>query len=249
MEDELAVSVENLTFRYAKLHVLEWLGLRIPRGVSFGLLGPNGAGKTTLIRVLVGLLKPHGGQVLVLGERPSPEMSRRIGYMPQLAALYNELSVVENVGFFAQVYGLEDRDTRLERVEKVVRLVDLWGRRSELVMNLSGGMRQRVSLACALVHQPPLLFLDEPTVGLDPELRVVFWDYFHGLARQGVTLVISSHTMDDAAHCDQLAFLRAGRVIAQGTPQELRAATGDPGVELEGAFLYFAHRKDEDDVS
>ena len=115
-------------------------------------------------------------------------------------------------------------------------------------MNLSGGMRQRVSLACALVHRPRLLFLDEPTVGLDPQLRVTFWDYFHDLTQQGVTLVISSHTMDDAAHCDQLAFLRAGQVIAQGSPQELRAATGDPAADLEQAFLHFA-RKGDGDVS
>ena len=245
----LAVLAEGLVFRYGKLHALDRLSLTIPRGVSFGLLGPNGAGKTTLIRVLVGLLKPQGGKALVLGERPSPRASSQIGYMPQLAALYNELSVAENLDFFAQVYGLKDREKRRERVEEVAKLVDLWERRAELAMNLSGGMRQRLSLACALVHQPRLLFLDEPTVGLDPELRVVFWDYFHGLTRQGVTLVISSHTMDDAAHCDQLAFLRTGRVIAQGTPPELRAATGDPSAELEEAFLYFARRKEQGRVS
>ena len=249
MEPGPAVSVKGLVFRYGRLNALDGLDLTIPKGVSFGLLGPNGAGKTTLIRVLVGLLKPQDGVAVVLGERPSPRVSRHIGYMPQLAALYNELSVTENLDFFAQVYGMRDRLKRRERVEEVSKLVDLWERRTELAMNLSGGMRQRLSLACALVHQPRLLFLDEPTVGLDPELRVVFWDYFHGLTRQGVTLVISSHTMDDAAHCDQLAFLRAGRVIAQGSPQELRAATGDPSVGLEEAFLYFARRKEQEHVS
>ena len=243
-----AASTEGLNFRYGQLKALDGLDLIIPRGVSFGLLGPNGAGKTTLIRVLVGLLKPQGGIALVLGERPSPRVARYIGYMPQLAALYNELSVAENLEFFAQVYGMRDRDERQARVQEVAKLVDLWERRTELAMNLSGGMRQRLSLACALVHEPRLLFLDEPTVGLDPELRVVFWDYFHGLTRQGVTLVISSHTMDDAAHCDQLAFLREGRVIAQGTSQELRAATGDPQAGLEEAFLYFARRKEQDRV-
>ena len=136
----------------------------------------------------------------------------------------------------------------MERVEEIVRLVNLWERRKELVMNLSGGMRQRVSLACALVHRPRLLLLDEPTVGLDPQLRAAFWAYFRDLTRQGVTLVISSHTMDDAARCDRLAFLRDGRVIAQGAPMELRAATGDPEADLEAAFLYFADRKEIDDV-
>lgn len=245
---QMAVVAEELTFSYNAVKALDALTLKIPEGLSFGLLGPNGAGKTTLIRVLVGLLKPQRGRALVLGERPSPRVASRIGYMPQLPALYNELSVTENVGFFAQVYGLRDGNERRERVEEIVRLVDLWERRRELVMNLSGGMRQRVSLACALVHRPRLLFLDEPTVGLDPVLRTTFWDYFHNLTSQGVTLVISSHTMDDAARCDRLAFLRAGRVIGQGTPQELRAATGDPGADLEQAFLYFAGRREEGDV-
>ena len=242
----MAVVAEDLTHSFGDIKALDGLTLRIPEGVSFGLLGPNGAGKTTLIRVLVGLLKPQRGTALVLGERPSPRVASRIGYMPQLPALYGELSVAENVGFFAQVYGLKDRE---ERVEEIVRLVSLWERHKELVMNLSGGMRQRVSLACALVHRPRLLFLDEPTVGLDPQLRAVFWDYFRNLTRRGVTLVISSHTMDDAAHCDQLAFLRAGRGIAQGTPQELREATGDPDSDLEAAFLYFAQQEEGADVA
>lgn len=243
-----SVVVQDITCTFGHTRALDGLSLRVPRGVSFGLLGPNGAGKTTLIRVLVGLQKPQGGTALVLGHPPSPRIARQIGYMPQLPALYNELSVTENVGFFAQVYGLRDRVQRMERVEEIVRLVNLWERRKELVMNLSGGMRQRVSLACALVHRPRLLLLDEPTVGLDPQLRAAFWAYFRDLTRQGVTLVISSHTMDDAARCDRLAFLRDGRVIAQGAPMELRAATGDPEADLEAAFLYFADRKEIDDV-
>jgi ABC-2 type transport system ATP-binding protein len=243
-----SVLVEDITCTFGQIRALDGLSLEIPRGVSFGLLGPNGAGKTTLIRVLVGLQKPHGGTALVLGHQPSPRIAQQIGYMPQLPALYNELSVTENIGFFAQVYGLKDRVQRTERVEEVVKLVNLWERRKELVMNLSGGMRQRVSLACALVHRPRLLFLDEPTVGLDPQLRATFWAYFRDLTGQGVTLVISSHTMDDAARCDRLAFLRAGKIIAQGTPAELRAATGDPGTDLEAAFLHFADRKEVSDV-
>ena len=245
---DTAVVVEDITYSFGDIKALDGLSIQMSKGVSFGLLGPNGAGKTTLIRVLVGLLTPQSGAALVLGERPSPRTAHRIGYMPQLPALYNELSVTENMEFFARVYGLKDRNERTDRVEETVRLVDLWERRKELVMNLSGGMRQRVSLACALVHKPQLLFLDEPTVGLDPQLRVAFWEHFRDMTRQGVTLVISSHTMDDAAHCDQLAFLRAGRVIAQGTPQELRQATDDPGADLEAAFLYFAGRKEDADV-
>src|SRR4030042_2623959 len=139
-----AASTEGVNFRYGQLTALDGLDLIIPRGVSFGLLGPNGAGKTTLIRVLVGLLKPQGGIALVLGERPSPRVARYIGYMPQLAALYNELAVAENLEFFAQVYGMRDRDERQARVQEVAKLVDLWERRTELAMNLSGGMRPRL---------------------------------------------------------------------------------------------------------
>lgn len=126
-------------------------------------------------------------------------------------------------------------------MEEVIRLVDMWAHRHDSVLRLSGGMKQRVSLACAVVHNPPLLFLDEPTVGLDPELRVIFWEYFTALTRQGATLIISSHTMDDAAHCDRLAFMRDGRIIAQGAPNELRQATGHPEATLEDAFLHFVH--------
>jgi ABC-2 type transport system ATP-binding protein len=128
-------------------------------------------------------------------------------------------------------------------VEEVIRLIDLWPRRKDSVLKLSGGMKQRVSLACAIVHGPSLLVLDEPTVGLDPEHRVTFWDYFAGLIRQGKTLIISSHTMDDAAHCDRLAFMRQGKVIAQGSPAELRQATGQPEASLEDAFLYYIRRE------
>ncbi|MBI4234051.1 MAG: ABC transporter ATP-binding protein [Chloroflexi bacterium] len=240
-----AVDLQEVSFSFGRLEVLRRVNLQIPSGLCFGFLGPNGSGKSTLIRILVGLLRPRLGRVRVLGQPPSPRMAAQVGYMPQLSALYLELSVLENVTFFAQVYGLAEARVRRARVEEIVRLVELWQRRNDQVMNLSGGMRQRVSLACALVHQPAVLFLDEPTVGLDPELRVTFWDYFRDQTRRGVTLIISSHTMDDAARCDQLAFLRAGQVIARGTPEGLQQAVGRPGATLEEAFLHFArHGKD-----
>jgi ABC-2 type transport system ATP-binding protein len=156
-----------------------------------------------------------------------------------LPALYGELTVRQNIDFFARIYGLRNHKERTERVDEVIKLIDLWPKRQTQVMNLSGGMKQRVSLGCAIVHQPPLLFLDEPTVGLDPELRAHFWDHFENLTRSGTTLVISSHTMDDAAHCRKLIFLRLGKVIAAGTPEELRTATGNDKATLEDAFLYF----------
>ncbi len=239
----IAAEVDKASFSYKDIKAVDELSLDVPSGLSFGLLGPNGAGKTTLIRLLVGLLKPKSGSVQILGQTPSRKTAHLIGYMPQLHSLYSELSALQNVDFFARIYGLRDKRERAQRVEEVIRLVDLWPRRNDPVLNLSGGMMQRVSLACAIVHNPPLLLLDEPTVGLDPELRVIFWDYCTSLTKQGTTLMISSHTMDDASHCDRLAFMRQGKVIAQGTPSELRQATRQPGATLEDAFLYFIHRE------
>ena len=240
--NDAVIVVSNLTFNYGHLKVIDSISLEIPRGISFGLLGSNGAGKTTLIRLMVGLLKPAGGTVLCLGKTPSPANARSIGYMPQLPSLYSELTVEQNIDFFARIYGLRDRQGRSQRVNDVIKLIDLEPKRKTQVMKLSGGMKQRVSLGCAIVHQPPLLFLDEPTVGLDPELRYHFWEHFTNLTQSGTTLIISSHTMDDAAHCQQLAFMREGKIIALGSPPELRMATGKPDATLEDAFLYFIRR-------
>ncbi len=244
----LAVEVDEVSFHYGKIKVLDELSLQVSKGVSFGLLGPNGAGKTTLIRLLAGLLRPAAGSLRILGQKPSRKIAHLIGYMPQLHSLYAELSVAQNVDFFAHIYGLTDGTERAQRVEEAIKLVNMWGRRDDAVARLSGGMRQRVSLACAIVHNPPLLLLDEPTVGLDPELRVTFWKYFSDLTKQKATLIISSHTMDDAAHCDRLAFIRDGKVIAPGTPGELRQATGRAETTLEDAFLYFIYREKENNV-
>ena len=242
---DAAITIDKLNFRYGKLKVIDDISMEIQAGTSFGLLGPNGAGKTTLIRLMVGLLKPASGSIKCLRKTPSPANARLTGYMPQLPALYSELSVEQNIDFFARIYGLRNKKERAKRVEEVIKLIDLWSKRKTQAMKLSGGMKQRVSLGCAIVHQPPLLFLDEPTVGLDPELRVHFWEYFKSLTQGGVTLVISSHTFDDAAHCQRLAFLRLGRVVALGTPGELRAATGNRESTLEDAFLYFIRREEE----
>lgn len=235
------IVVDGAAFSYGRLLVFQDLNLTVPGGLAYGLLGPNGAGKSTLMRLLVGRLRPAKGTVRVLGEKPQPALTSRIGYMPQAAALYPELSAWENIDFFARMYGLFNRTERRDRVASVLNLVGLSERAGSPVMTLSGGMRQRVSLACALVHEPELLLLDEPTVGLDPELRAAFWDHFQRLAAGGVTLLISSHTMDDATHCDRLAFLHSGRVVAEGTPEELQRQARS--ASLEEAFLYFARRR------
>ena len=244
-----AIKVDNLSFNYKNIKAVDQLSLEVPRGISFGVLGPNGSGKTTLIRLLVGLLQPKAGTIYTLGHPPTRKMSRYIGYMPQVASLYAELSIAQNVDFFARIYGVRNKAKRRRQVEQAIKLVGLWPRRRDSVQKLSGGMKQRVSLACAMVHRPPLLFLDEPTVGVDPKLRVTFWEYFERLTRRGVTIIVSSHTMDDAAHCDRLAFLRGGRIIAQGTPRELREGTGQPEATLEDAFLYFVRSMEEDNDS
>jgi ABC-2 type transport system ATP-binding protein len=243
----LAVEIDKASFSYGNNKALDDLSLEVPAGISFGLLGPNGAGKTTLIRLLVGLLRPKSGSVQILGQKPSRKTAHLIGYMPQLHSLYSELSIIQNVDFFARIYRLTNRTERAQRVEEAIGLVDLWARRNDSVLKLSGGMKQRVNLACAIVHNPPLLLLDEPTVGLDPELRVTFWRHFNTLTQQGITLIVSSHTMDDAVHCDRLALMRDGKVIAQGAPSELQQATGQPGATLEDAFLYFIHHEARDD--
>jgi ABC-2 type transport system ATP-binding protein len=242
---DAAIAVNNLAFNYGGLKVIDGISMEIQAGTSYGLLGPNGAGKTTLIRLMVGLLKPASGSIKCLGKTPSPANARLTGYMPQLPALYSELSVAQNIDFFGRIYGLRDRKARAQRVDEVIKLIDLWPKRKTQIMKLSGGMKQRVSLGCAIVHQPPLIFLDEPTVGLDPELRVHFWEYFQSLTQGGATLVISSHTFDDAAHCQKLAFLRLGRIVGQGAPAELRAATGNREATLEDAFLYFIKHAEE----
>ncbi|APV44349.1 ABC-2 type transport system ATP-binding protein [Dehalogenimonas formicexedens] len=237
-----AVSIFDVSFKYGHLTVIDHLSLKIPQGQAFGLLGPNGAGKTTLIRLMAGLLQPDEGSIQVLNEPLTRKRSSIIGYMPQTPSVYQELSVRQNVEFFAKIYGMAAGSKRKTRVEEVIKIVDLWPKRDTSAHELSGGMRQRLSLACAIVHNPSIIFLDEPTVGLDPELRVHFWDYFRKLTAAGHTLIISSHTMDDATHCDCLVFLREGKVIARGSPSELKEAVGDPEASLEDAFLYFIRK-------
>ncbi len=241
MSGQAIVSADDLRFSYGSHAVLNGLSISVRQGEILGVLGANGAGKTTLMRMLVGLLRPDSGSLSIYGEEPSPSQAGLIGYMPQLSALYQELSIRENVDFFARMYGMSDRRTRGEAVDAAIELIDLSARRDSPILDLSGGMRQRVSLAISLVHRPALLLLDEPTVGLDPDLRAAFWVHFREMAAGGTTMLISSHTMDDAAHCDRLAFLRGGRIIADDTPTNLRSATGVPDASLEDAFIHFLH--------
>ncbi len=235
-----AVSISGVEFAYGNRPVLKGIDLEIPRGVAFGVLGANGAGKTTLVRLLIGRLKASAGSALIFGEEPGPALADSVGYMPQLNALYEALSVRENLDFFARMLSLANKDLRANAVARAMNVVGLSDRADSVMSELSGGMRQRVSLGAALVHEPELLLLDEPTVGLDPELRATFWQHFKDMTEAGTTILISSHTMDDAAHCDTLGFMRDGVFIATGTPDELRQSTGKPDSTLEDAFLHLS---------
>jgi ABC-2 type transport system ATP-binding protein len=237
------VRADNLVKVFGAVRALDGFSLCIREGETYGLLGPNGSGKTTFIRTVAGLVRPTSGQLQVLGSAVPAQVERvrpLIGYMPQLQGLYADLSIWENAQFFASIFGLKDAAARNARVAEVLELVELLSRKSSLVSTISGGMRQRLSLACALLHNPRLLLLDEPTVGIDPELRQTFWSYFRVLNEQGVTIVVSSHVMDEADRCDRLGLVRSGKLLAAGTPAEIRRAGGDEN--LERAFLALAGR-------
>ena len=225
-----AVDVANVVKTFGRLRALDGISLSVQRGEIYGLLGPNGSGKTTLIRAIVGLVRPDSGTVTVLGRRmPELAVLSRIGYMTQAAALYPDLSVEENVRFFAAINSARDG------VDEVLRFVDLYDRRKSVVSTVSGGMRTRASMACALVHQPELLLLDEPTVGVDPQLRVQLWDRFQKMAANGTTIIVSSHVMDEAERCQRLGLILFGKFLAEGSPNDLRRQAGVD--RLEDAFL------------
>jgi ABC-2 type transport system ATP-binding protein len=231
----VALEAIDLRKSFGAIRAVDGIDLELSSGRIYGLLGPNGSGKTTLIRLLAGLARPSSGEARVLGTRmPDRQMLARIGYMPQAEALYPDLSVDENIRFFATLLGTRSSDA----IDRILTLVELGDRRGSPVLELSGGMRRRLSLACTLVHEPPVIFLDEPTVGVDPALRVQFWSHFRKLADAGATILVASHVMDEADRCDELLFIRFGRVIARGTGAELRAKAGTDN--LETAFLHFA---------
>jgi ABC-2 type transport system ATP-binding protein len=226
-ELELAVSARGVTKSFGRQRVLDSLNLDIPSGMTYCLLGPNGSGKTTFIRAIVRLLSLDGGELKVLG-RPVSEVDKiysQIGYMTQHKALYPDLTVQENMEFYAGLYGLK-KQQREEKIEELLRMVDLLEHRGRLAGALSGGMYQRLSLACTLIHEPELLLLDEPTLGIDPRLRQTFWEYFNRLAGEGKTVLITTHLMDEAEKCQRVGYMRAGRMAAQGTPEEIQRLAG-----------------------
>lgn len=236
--DDNIISVQDLSKSFDKKIVVDHISLTVKRGEIFGFLGPNGSGKTTTIRMLCGLLTPDSGVGQCLGfdiQKQSAFIKERVGYMTQKFSLYDDLSIEENLDFIARLYQVK---SRVEKVEKMLYELGLEKRRKQLTGTLSGGWRQRLALSAALLHDPKLLLLDEPTAGVDPKARREFWDHIHQLSQQGVTALVSTHYMDEAARCTRLAFLNNGKILAQGNSANIiNAACLPETASLEEAFV------------
>jgi len=228
---ENAIEVQGLGKSFGPIRALDGVSMSAPRGQVFGLVGPNGSGKSTLIKTICGLLGPDSGSVKVMGldaMRERYAIRRRLGYMPQTVSLYDDLSPWENLRFFGRAFGTSDLK---ERIQRSLEFVQLWDRRDDPLHTFSGGMRQRSSLACALLHEPELLVLDEPTAGVDPTLRHTFWSHFRELCDRGGTIFLSTNQMDEAMHCDRVAVIRDGRILVTEAPEQIRSL-GRASIEI-----------------
>ncbi len=234
---DLAIDVEGLTKRFGDKTVVDDFSMQVPRGQIYGFLGPNGSGKTTTIRMLCGLLTPDAGHGTCLGYdivREAAFIKREVGYMTQRFSLYEDLSIAENLRFVARVYQVADRELR---VAEALERLGLATRRKQLAGTLSGGWKQRLALAACLLHDPKLLLLDEPTAGVDPGARRDFWDHIHDLAHDGITVLVSTHYMDEAERCHALAYIAYGKLLAHGTAAEVIARAGLATWSIEGPGL------------
>ncbi len=234
---ELAIDVRDLTKRFGTKTVVDHFSMQVPRGLIYGFLGPNGSGKTTTIRMLCGLLTPDAGSGTCLGydiRTQAAPIKREVGYMTQRFSLYEDLSIEENLDFVARMYALPER---ARRVDEALASLGLAERRRQLAGTLSGGWKQRLALAACLIHDPKLLLLDEPTAGVDPGARRDFWDHIHALAHRGMTVLVSTHYMDEAERCHALAYIAYGKLLAHGSAQEVVAQAGLATWEIGGDAL------------
>jgi len=228
-----ALELNNLTRRFGEFVAVNNVSLQIKQGAIYGFLGPNGSGKSTTIRMLCGLLEPTSGSGKVLGldiAKDSEALKQKIGYMSQKFSLYDDLSVIENLRFYAGLYSLSSEQMK-KRIGEMLALSGLEKRQQELVATLSGGWKQRLALACSILHNPPVLFLDEPTGGVDPVSRRMFWEIIYDLSLQGTTVMVTTHFMDEAEHCDEIGFIFEGNLIASDTPDNLKKII--PGTLVE----------------
>ncbi len=220
----IIASANQLSKRFGSFTAVDAVDFEVYKGEIFGFLGPNGSGKTTTIRMLLGLIPPSGGSVEVLGSDATTaglDLRRRIGYMSQRFSLYNDLTVSQNLNFYGRAYGLDNK-TLNSRIKEALDMSGLVGRERNLTRDLAGGWRQRLALSAAILHRPEILFLDEPTAGVDPVSRRAFWDLLYNLVRDGVTVFVTTHYMDEAEHCHRLAFIQRGKIIAYGAPDEIK---------------------------
>jgi ABC-2 type transport system ATP-binding protein len=232
---DFAIDVQKINKSFGNKHVVKDLTLQVPPGRIFGFLGPNGSGKTTSIRIICGLLKADSGSGTCLGYdviTQSAEIKREVGYMTQRFSLWEDLSIRENMDFVARMYGMKNRDAEVDRA---IEDLGLTSRRDQLAGSLSGGWKQRLALASCLLHKPRLLLLDEPTAGVDPKARRDFWNELHRMSAQGITVLVSTHYMDEAQRCDQLGYIAYGKLLALGTADELLKKYGAP--DLESLFV------------
>ena len=231
-----AIEAQDLTKQFGSFTAVDGVDFQVERGQIFGFLGPNGSGKTTTIRMLLGLLKPTRGRAVVLGVSVADKpwaIRSRVGYMSQRFSLYNDLTVIQNLRFYGTAYGLKNEELQA-RIQRALEMAGLEGRERVETRQLSGGWRQRLALGAAILHQPEVLFLDEPTAGVDPLSRREFWDLLYRLIEEGVTVLVTTHYMDEAEHCHRLAFIQRGHLIAMGTPDELKSRVlGDRVLEIE----------------
>jgi ABC-2 type transport system ATP-binding protein len=244
MNSNSVISVKNLTQRFGAATVLNSINLEVHRGEILGILGPSGSGKTTLVKAIVGMQNPDDGNITVLGTKiPSLRVVSKVGYMAQSDALYEDLNAMDNLLFFASLYDLKGKKAKA-RAEAVLELTHLAEHKKKPVRNFSGGMKRRLSLAISLIHEPELLILDEPTVGVDPVLRMEFWEKFNQLKSEGCTIIITTHVMDEAEKCDRLALIRNGKITALASPGELKRQSNENSIE--GAFLHFGRLEDQE---